>query len=161
LILQEAKRADQRHVLCVIQLRRTGFGRLHSNGHFAVPPLAAPGKQRGHTREGAAKGQREYLIGNRTERRGFAMFLSALELRNIIESSFLPKRCQCTLSPDLSMSVKVFGDNRTDQAELYVSGINASRLNSCREINNLIAELRSDLALQTTTHQTSARSRAV
>ncbi|BCQ62222.1 hypothetical protein PBOI14_39720 [Pseudomonas sp. Boi14] len=27
------------------------------------------------------------------------MFLSALELRNIIESSFLPKRCQCTLSP--------------------------------------------------------------
>ena len=36
------------------------------------------------------------------------MFLSALELRNIIESSFLPKRCQCTLSPDLSMTVKVF-----------------------------------------------------
>ncbi|UVK91417.1 DUF1652 domain-containing protein [Pseudomonas atacamensis] len=89
------------------------------------------------------------------------MFLSALELRNIIESSFLPKRCQCTLSPDLSMSVKVFGDHRTDQADLYVSGIDASRLNSCREINNLVAGLRSDLAQQTTTHHTSARSRAV
>ncbi|MBV4485073.1 DUF1652 domain-containing protein [Pseudomonas sp. SWRI153] len=89
------------------------------------------------------------------------MFLSALELRNIIESSFLPKRCQCTLSPDLSMSVKVFADHRTDQTELYVSGIDASRLNSCREINNLVAGLRSDLAHQTATHQSTTRSRAV
>ncbi|WP_083201952.1 DUF1652 domain-containing protein [Pseudomonas moraviensis] len=89
------------------------------------------------------------------------MFLSALELRNIIESSFLPQRCQCTLSPDLSMSVKVFGDHQTDQADLHVSGIDARRLNSCREINDLIAGLRSDLAQQTTTHQTRARSRAI
>jgi hypothetical protein len=73
------------------------------------------------------------------------MFLSALELRNIIESSFLPKRCQCTLSPDLSMTVKVFGDHQTDQVDLHVSGIDASHLNGCREINDLIAGLRSDL----------------
>lgn len=89
------------------------------------------------------------------------MFLSALELRNIIESSFLPKRCQCTLSPDLSMTVKVFGDHQTDQVDLRVSGIDASRLNSCREINNLVAGLRSDLAQQTAQHQNTARSRAV
>ena len=67
------------------------------------------------------------------------MFLSALELRNIIESSFLPKRCQCTLSPDLSMTVKVFGDHKTDQVDLLVSDIDASHLNGCREINDLIA----------------------
>jgi hypothetical protein len=73
------------------------------------------------------------------------MFLSALELRNIIESSFLPKRCQCTLSPDLSMTVKVFADGQTDHVDLLVSGINAKKLNGCREINDLIAELRSDI----------------
>jgi hypothetical protein len=77
-----------------------------------------------------------------------AMFLSALELRNIIESSFLPKRCQCTLSPDLSMTVKVYTDRETDQLDLMVTGINAKRLNGCREINDLIAELRSDLELR-------------
>ncbi|MEB0045178.1 MULTISPECIES: DUF1652 domain-containing protein [unclassified Pseudomonas] len=73
------------------------------------------------------------------------MFLSALELRNIIESSFLPKRCQCTLSPDMSMTVKVYADRQTDQLDLMVTGINAKRLNGSRQINDLIAELRSDL----------------
>ncbi|VVN94142.1 DUF1652 domain-containing protein [Pseudomonas fluorescens] len=73
------------------------------------------------------------------------MFLSALELRNIIESSFLPKRCQCTLSPDLSMTVKVYSDRTTDHLDLMVTGINAKQLNGCREINDLIAELRVDM----------------
>jgi hypothetical protein len=114
-----------------------------------------------YTRAGAAEGQREYLIGGLTKRRVLAMFLSALELRNIIESSFLPKRCQCTLSPDLSMTVKVFGDHRTDQVDLLVSGIDASHLNGCREINELIAGLRSDLSKQTAIQHYSPRSRAV
>ncbi|WP_085656977.1 MULTISPECIES: DUF1652 domain-containing protein [unclassified Pseudomonas] len=88
------------------------------------------------------------------------MFLSALELRNIIESSFLPKRCQCTLTPELSMTVKVFGDHQTDQVDLLVSGIDASHLNGCREINDLIAGLRSDLAQQTSAHHYAPRSKA-
>jgi hypothetical protein len=75
------------------------------------------------------------------------MFLSALELRNIIESSFLPKRCQCTLSPELSMTVKVYADGETDQLDLLKTGIDASHLNSCREIYDLIAILRTDLQL--------------
>ncbi|MGF6400940.1 hypothetical protein ABH905_004606 [Pseudomonas frederiksbergensis] len=77
------------------------------------------------------------------------MFLSALELRNIVESSFLPKRCQCTLSPDLSMTVKVYSDVETDHLDLIVTGIDAHHLNGCREINNLIAELRRDLERNT------------
>ncbi|MHC8344070.1 DUF1652 domain-containing protein [Pseudomonas sp. RT6P73] len=76
------------------------------------------------------------------------MFLSALELRNIIESSFLPKRCQCTLSPDLSMTVKVYSDRKTDHLDLCVTGINAKQLNGCREIGDLIAGLRSDMEHQ-------------
>ena len=71
------------------------------------------------------------------------MFLSALELRRIIETSFLPKRCECTLSPDLSMTVKIYADGQTDQLDLMVTGIDASGLNGCREINELIAQLRS------------------
>ncbi|VVN02499.1 hypothetical protein PS662_06115 [Pseudomonas fluorescens] len=73
------------------------------------------------------------------------MFLSALELRNIVESSFLPKRCQCTLSPDLLMTVKVYSDGETDQVDLLKTGIDAKSLNGCREINDLIATLRSDM----------------
>lgn len=73
------------------------------------------------------------------------MFLSALELRNIIESNFLPKRCECTLSPDLSMTVKVYADGKTDELDLLRTGIDAQHLNGCREINELIAELRADL----------------
>lgn len=88
------------------------------------------------------------------------MFLSALELRNIVETSFLPKRCQCTLGPDMSMTVKVYADNRTDQVELLVKGINAAKLNSCREINNLIAGLRSDLQHQASAQPLQAAKRA-
>lgn len=76
------------------------------------------------------------------------MFLSALELRNIVESSFLPKRCQCTLSPDLKMTVKVYSDGETDQVDLLKTGIDANSLNGCREIQDLISTLRSDMEHQ-------------
>lgn len=76
------------------------------------------------------------------------MFLSALELRNIVESSFLPKRCQCTLSPDLSMTVKVYSDRKTDHLDLLKTGIDAKHLNGSREINDLIAGLRSEIQHQ-------------
>ena len=89
------------------------------------------------------------------------MFLSALELRNIIECSFLPKRCQCTMSPDLSMTIKVFGEYQTDQAELVVSGIDASSLTGCREINELIAGLRHDLANRSGNHAHQPKVRAL
>jgi len=79
------------------------------------------------------------------------MFLSALELRNIVESSFLPKRCQCTLSPDLKMTVKVYSDGETDQVDLLRTDIDASSLNGCREIQVLIDALRSDMKLQAST----------
>jgi len=46
------------------------------------------------------------------------MFLSALEMRNIIESSLLPKRSQCTLSPELKMTVKIYDDHATDRVAL-------------------------------------------
>lgn len=73
------------------------------------------------------------------------MFLSALEMRSIIESSLLPKRSQCTLSPDLSMTIKVFDDHVTDRVALLRTDIDANKLTSCRAINDLIADLRTEL----------------
>ena len=73
------------------------------------------------------------------------MFLSALEMRNIIESSLLPKRSQCTLSPELTMSIKIFDDHKTDHVALVKTDIDARKLTGCRAINDLIAELRTEL----------------
>ncbi|WP_338524715.1 DUF1652 domain-containing protein [Pseudomonas batumici] len=77
--------------------------------------------------------------------------LSTLELRNIIESSFLPTRCQCSLGADESLTVKVF-DRKSERVDLVVTGIQASTLDSSRAISDLIAELRYDLK----THQVGA-----
>ncbi|KJK05392.1 MULTISPECIES: DUF1652 domain-containing protein [Pseudomonas] len=73
--------------------------------------------------------------------------LSTLELRNIIESSFLPTRCQCTLAADRSLTVKVF-DRSCQRVDLLVTGISAEQLTSSRAISNLIVGLRNDLADQ-------------
>ncbi|HWD31653.1 DUF1652 domain-containing protein [Pseudomonas caricapapayae] len=73
--------------------------------------------------------------------------LSTLELRNIIESSFLPTRCQCTLAADRSLTVRVF-DRSCERVDLLVTGINADQLTSSRAISNLIVGLRNDLAGQ-------------
>ncbi|WP_017906932.1 DUF1652 domain-containing protein [Pseudomonas asplenii] len=70
--------------------------------------------------------------------------LSSLELRNIIESSFLPTRCQCSVGADESLTIKVF-DRKSERVDLMVTGISASKLDSSRAISELIAKLRHDL----------------
>lgn len=45
------------------------------------------------------------------------------------------------------MTVKVYADGETDQLDLLKTGIDAKHLNSCREIHELIATLRTDLQL--------------
>jgi len=71
--------------------------------------------------------------------------LSDLELRGIIEGSFLPKRCECTKAPDASLTVKVYDELDHERVDLVVTGICANKLNSSRAICNLITELREDL----------------
>ena len=85
--------------------------------------------------------------------------LSTLELRNIIESSFLPQRCQCTQAQDRSLTVRVF-DRSSDRIDLTVTGIDTRQLTSSRAISNLIAGLRRDLAVSHTTHAVEQRKRA-
>ena len=70
--------------------------------------------------------------------------LSTLELRSIVESAFLPLRCTCSVSPD-SMTVQTIDPN-SEKVELLVTGISLDRLNTTRDISELVAELRYDLA---------------
>jgi hypothetical protein len=86
--------------------------------------------------------------------------LSTLELRNIIESSFLPQRCQCTQGPDHLLTIKVFGAN-TDRTDFTVTGINTRELNSSRAISNLIAGLRKDLSTGQSMRAVEHRRRAI
>ena len=74
----------------------------------------------------------------------FAYRLSTLELRSIIEGAFLPLRCICSVEPRSSMTVKII-DPATGRVELFVTGISLDRLNTNREIAELVAELRYDL----------------
>jgi hypothetical protein len=85
--------------------------------------------------------------------------LSTLELRNIIETSFLPQRCQCTQGPDQRLTVKVFQPN-SDRADVLVTGIDTRQLNSSRAISNLIAGLRKDLSTRRGAHAVEQKRRA-
>jgi len=81
--------------------------------------------------------------------------LSTLELRNIIETSFLPQRCQCTQAQDRSLTVRVF-DRTSQHLDLIVTGIRAEQLTSSRAISNLIAGMRTDLKRQSQLDKASA-----
>ncbi|WP_213881460.1 DUF1652 domain-containing protein [Pseudomonas sp. dw_358] len=70
--------------------------------------------------------------------------ISHLELRQIIESAFLPLQCQCTIAPDGSMTVKVAGP-QTEHVYLLATGIQTASLTTVRAISNLIAELRIEM----------------
>lgn len=73
---------------------------------------------------------------------------SNLELRSIIESSFLPKRCECIQAQDSSLTIKVYDSTDPQRVDLVVTGISAVKLDSSRAICNLITQLREDLADQ-------------
>lgn len=70
--------------------------------------------------------------------------LSTLELRSIVEGAFLPLNCTCTIAQDQSMTVQIT-EPSTGQVNLIVTGIALARLNTSREISNLVAELRDEL----------------
>ena len=67
---------------------------------------------------------------------------SELELRGLIEGSFLPRRCECIKAQDASLTIKIFNGKGTD---LVVTGIQPDKLDSSRAICNLITGLREDL----------------
>ncbi|OLS62334.1 DUF1652 domain-containing protein [Pseudomonas putida] len=69
--------------------------------------------------------------------------LSTLELRDIIEKSFLPVRCRCTQAADQSLTVQLF-NRGSPHHDLQVTGIRAEQLDS-RAIASLVSKLRCEL----------------
>ena len=70
--------------------------------------------------------------------------LSTLELRHLVEQSFLPTRCDCTVDPPGALIVR-FYHGTSNQEILTVTGIPIAPLNNGFAIETLIADLRNDL----------------
>ncbi|CAI8837376.1 DUF1652 domain-containing protein [Pseudomonas sp. IT-P253] len=70
--------------------------------------------------------------------------LSTLELRHLVEQSFLPTRCECTVDPPAALTVR-FYKSTSNQEVLTVTGISIAQLNNGHAIATLIEDLRSDL----------------
>lgn len=72
-----------------------------------------------------------------------ACTLSNLELRSIIESAFLPLRCNCTVLEDL-MTIEVI-DPATRQVELFAANIALDSLDNSHALCVLIRDLQAEL----------------
>ncbi|MBD8709594.1 DUF1652 domain-containing protein [Pseudomonas sp. CFBP 13711] len=72
-----------------------------------------------------------------------ACTLSNLELRSIIESAFLPLRCNCTVLEDV-MTVEVI-DPVTEHVELFASNIALDSLDNSHALCVLIRDLQAEL----------------
>jgi hypothetical protein len=71
--------------------------------------------------------------------------ISTLELRHIIECGFQPLSCTCSVNLDGSLMIKVF-DATSGRVDLLATTVTTSELTSNRAIENLIGELRSEMA---------------
>ena len=76
--------------------------------------------------------------------------LSTLEIRHLVEQSFLPLRCECTIDPGDAMTVRFFQD-ASNQEVLVVTGISVAPLCNGHAIESLVAGLRQDLELASST----------
>lgn len=74
--------------------------------------------------------------------------LSTLEIRHLVEQSFLPSRCECTIDTGAALTVRVFHET-SNQEILVVTGISVTQLKNGQAIANLIEGLRQDLELVT------------
>lgn len=72
-----------------------------------------------------------------------ALGLCPLEMRQIIESEFLPLRCEC-LEEGNTLMIRIHNPE-TGQVDLSVSGIAHERFSSSRAIVHLVGELRNEL----------------
>ena len=72
------------------------------------------------------------------------MALSELELRHIIERSFLPIQCKCSIDSQGEISIELF--DRSTGLNMAARGIPRSRFESSRELSSFVAQMRAQLA---------------
>ena len=66
------------------------------------------------------------------------------QLRTQLERTFSPLACECTVTGDHSLTIKLYHPV-TGQVDLVVSGLNMTRLQTPESIATLIEELRYEL----------------
>ncbi|MGY2199412.1 DUF1652 domain-containing protein [Pseudomonas gingeri] len=72
--------------------------------------------------------------------------LSDIQLRHLVESSFLPLSCRCQIDSSRSLTVRIV-DPDSGRIELLVSVGFVAELIGVREIGNLVEEIKEDLRL--------------
>lgn len=70
------------------------------------------------------------------------------QLRLHLERSFSPLACECTITGDHSLTVKLYHPV-SGQVDLVVSGLNVTALNTAESVAALIEELRYELESNT------------
>ncbi|QVW26326.1 DUF1652 domain-containing protein [Pseudomonas hormoni] len=76
--------------------------------------------------------------------------ITLVQLRMLIERSFSPLACECGVTGDHSLTVKLYHP-ASGEVDLVVSGLNMTRLQSAEAVANLIEELRYELQCNTLT----------
>ncbi|VVM55370.1 hypothetical protein PS645_00973 [Pseudomonas fluorescens] len=74
--------------------------------------------------------------------------ISLAHLRAQLEQSFSPLACECTLTGDHSLTVKLYSPD-TGEVDLVVTGLNVATLVSAESVQALIEELRYELESNT------------
>ncbi|MFY0728983.1 DUF1652 domain-containing protein [Pseudomonas sp. NFX15] len=70
--------------------------------------------------------------------------ITLAQLRMLIERSFTPLACECSVTGDHSLTVKLYHPV-SGQVDLVVSGLNMNQLQSAESVAALIEELRYEL----------------
>ncbi|EJM11864.1 Protein of unknown function (DUF1652) [Pseudomonas sp. GM21] len=66
------------------------------------------------------------------------------QLRALLEQHFSPRACECSVSGDNSVTVKLYHP-ASGEVDLVVSGLKVTSLNSPQAVASLIEELRYEL----------------
>jgi hypothetical protein len=66
------------------------------------------------------------------------------QVRQLIESSFEPRACECIICADASLTVRIY-DRDSGRVDLMVTGIAASKVKTQQDVAELINELRDEL----------------
>ena len=72
------------------------------------------------------------------------MFLSPLEIQNIIEQSFLPAVCTCSMEADQFLTIRVC-DCMTGKVDLVASHVPVWELDSAYAIATLVAQMQQEI----------------
>ncbi|MEO8647480.1 DUF1652 domain-containing protein [Pseudomonas sp.] len=72
------------------------------------------------------------------------MFLSTLEIQNIIEHSFLPSVCTCTMAADQYLTIRVC-DCMTGKVDIVATHVPLWTLDSPHAIASLVADMQHEI----------------